>query len=1140
MRSVPTDDLSKMNPPKFDKVNDIADLTFLNEASVVHNLRQRFFSGLIYTYSGLFLVAVNPYHSLPIYTDAIVASYKGRRREENAPHVYALADGAMRNMLEGRENQSLLITGESGAGKTENTKKVIQYLAAVAVDPTGGLSASNSALNGTLTRSISSSRHIMDHLRGVEGLATKKLGLLERQILQANPILEAFGNAQTIRNNNSSRFGKFVRIEFTSGGAIAGANIDWYLLEKSRVTNRSDKERSFHIFYQLLRGADESLKSKLLLTSSPEDYDYLKATRKHVEGVDDASEWAALLEALSVVGFTSEEQNNIFRVIAAILQVGNIQLADDRSEQARITNTSQVEKVCHVLGLSEQELTTAFLRPKFKAGREWVTQSRTRRQVIDEMASLCKTLYEKTFSSIVDRINKALDRPTSKSTFIGVLDIAGFEIFESNSFEQLCINYTNEKLQQFFNHHMFVLEQEEYARESIDWDFVNFGLDLQPTIDLIESTSPIGILSCLDEECIMPKATDLTFTEKLNRSWASNKDGSAKDTAAEALAKEKGVAHGSTKFVAARFAQGFTIKHYAGNVEYRTDGWLDKNKDPLNDNLTRIMSESTDRFVASLFAEYAVDEDNLAALTSNAAPLSPPKRRMKRGAFRTVAQRHKEQLNSLMSQLQSTQPHFVRCIVPNSEKKPGKMDVPLVLEQLRCNGVLEGIRIARLGYPNRLLFTDFRNRYEVLTPGVIPKGYMDGRMACQKMVVALELDKSSFKVGLTKVFFKAGVLADMEEKRDRHLHDIFSRFQGACRMYTARRQVKKILNRAAAVRTIQRNARLYVELRQWPWWQMYSKLRPLLKTTRHDEELKRQKVELETTTALAEATRQTLAASELKCQGLEVALRDASKDAEASQRNLIGFEGRCQGLEDALVSSKQRCQEMEHALQEANKDAETSQRSLSGLETKCQGLEVALVASEKRSHGLEEQLNAIEQRCQSLEDALIDSEKRSQGMRDNLAGSKRKCEELEEALRESKSRAAASEESQRTLAATNHQTLASSNQKISDLESALRDANSKAEASQKTLIMSNQKYQDLEDALRKASSAADASQRTIKASEQKCKDLEAALGKGTEARSAFEQRCRGLEEDLRKAGNGDGGKSTVSGCFRAEVQGIGG
>ncbi|MCO5585361.1 hypothetical protein L7F22_039294 [Adiantum nelumboides] len=958
-RQVSTDDLSKMNPPKFDKAEDIADLTFLNEASVVHNLRQRYFSGLIYTYSGLFLVAVNPYRSLPIYTDAVVASYKGRRREENAPHVFALADVAMRSMLEANENQSLLITGESGAGKTENTKKVIQYLAAIAIDPSASSMPSSSGSGGTLTRSASSTRHVMDHLRGIEGIASKKLGLLERQILQANPILEAFGNAQTIRNNNSSRFGKFVRIEFTSAGAIAGANIDWYLLEKSRVTTRSEKERSFHIFYQLLRGANADLKSKLLLGNKPEEYDYLKNTRKHVEGVDDASEWKLLLEALNVVGFSPEEQQNLFRVIAAILQVGNIQLADDRSEQARITNAAQVEKVCHVLGLPQQELNTALLRPRVKAGREWVTQARTRRQVLDEMAALCKTLYEKTFANIVDRINQALDRPTSKSSFIGVLDIAGFEIFETNSFEQLCINYTNEKLQQFFNHHMFVLEQEEYARENIEWDFVNFGLDLQPTIDLIESTTPIGILSCLDEECIMPKATDLTFTEKLNNIWSTNRDGTARDQAGLAIANEKGVAHGSTKYAPARFAQGFTIKHYAGNVEYRTDGWLEKNKDPLNDNLTRVLSESSDRFIASLFAEYAVDDEAVAAQ-------SAPKRRVKRGAFRTVAQRHKEQLSSLMSQLSSTQPHFVRCIVPNPDKKPGKMNVPLVLEQLRCNGVLEGIRIARLGYPNRLLFTEFRNRYEVLTPGIIPRGYMDGRKACQRMVEALELDRGSFKIGLTKIFFKAGVLAEMEERRDRHLHDIFARFQAAARMFTARRQMKKILNRAAAVRTIQRNARLYVQLRDWPWWQLYTRVRPLLKATRHDEELKKKQAELAMITERAERDQREKEALE----ALRFQLENEKKKVEGelhSERALLVDK------DQLLARSKERESALQEELQAMQADIDQLdnqlERAIAGQRTAEQArdeLKVAFDAAAKHLQDLDAKQNAWEQREMDL------------------------------------------------------------------------------------------------------------------------------------------------------------------------------
>jgi len=312
---------------------------------------------------------------------------------------------------------------------------------------------------------------------------------------------------------------------------------------------------------------------------------------------------------------------------------------------------------------------------------------------------LSKGIYERGFGDLVTRINRQLDRSGTgldDSHFIGVLDIAGFEIFEENSFEQLCINYTNERLQQFFNHHMFVLEQEEYRRESIEWEFVNFGLDLQPTIDLIESTgNTIGILSCLDEECIMPKATEATFTHKLNVLWAS-----------ETPAGE--TPHlGKSKYAPARFGQDFTVQHYAGKVEYRTDGWLEKNKDPLNDNLTRVLASSSEPYVASLFQDCTGVFADI-SLTSGAAFPAGKKRGVKKGAFRTVGQRHKEQLALLMAQLQATQPHFVRCIVPNVNKKPGRVDVPLVLDQLRCNGVLEGIRIARLGYPNRLPFVEFR------------------------------------------------------------------------------------------------------------------------------------------------------------------------------------------------------------------------------------------------------------------------------------------------------------------------------------------------------------------------------------------------------------------------------------------------
>ncbi|KAJ3985572.1 nonmuscle myosin heavy chain b [Lentinula detonsa] len=844
--------LSKMNPPKFDRVDDIADLTFLNEASVVHNLRLRFGSGAIYTYSGLFLVAVNPYQNLPLYSDAIVHQYRSKRRDENAPHIFAVAERAWVNMGEERENQSILITGESGAGKTESTKKVIQYLAAIATDvhqgpstpshsrsptvsgsqsfsnmPSTGLPRTNSTKRGhALTNSITGS--------GFALTAKGRLGLLERQILQANPILEAFGNAQTQRNNNSSRFGKFVRISFAPDGSIAGANIDWYLLEKSRVVVRSEAERSFHVFYQLLAGGID-LKEKLLLGGGVEDYEFLNKSRREVDGVDDGEEWNALKAALDVVGFTPSEQYDLFRIVAAILHIGNIAITSTRADDAVMPDPSQAERVCHLLGVPPVEFTRAVLRPRVLAGREWVTQARTGQQALQELAALSKTLYEKSFGLLVDRINQALDRPFSKSTFIGVLDIAGFEIFDVNTYEQLLINYTNEKLQQFFNHHMFVLEQEEYSREGIKWDYVNFGLDLQPTIDLIESSGnggAIGILSCLDEECIMPKATDTTFTHKLHSLW-TGAGGDPDDPQQNHPGREK--------YEPARFEQGFLVQHYAAKVEYRTDGWLEKNKDPLNDNLTRVFASSTERYVSSLFVDYI----NAPTPGAHQTMFSLGKKRgMKKGAFRTVGQRHKEQLASLMGQLMATQPHFVRCIVPNNNKKPGRVDVPLVLDQLRCNGVLEGIRIARLGYPNRLPFVEFRHRYEILTPDIIPKGYMDGREACRRMIGALELDETIFKIGMSKIFFKAGVLADLEERRDMLLYDLFSRLQAVARMWTARRQIRKILNRAVAIRTIQRNARIYGELRDWPWWQLYTKVRPLLAATRSDEELRRKEAEL--------------------------------------------------------------------------------------------------------------------------------------------------------------------------------------------------------------------------------------------------------------------------------------------------------
>ncbi|GLI80745.1 class II myosin [Penicillium ochrochloron] len=917
-REVDADQVDKVNPAKFDKADDMAELTHLNEASVVHNLHTRYQSDLIYTYSGLFLVTINPYCPLPIYTNEYVKMYKGRGREETRPHIFAMADEAFRNLVEEGENQSILVTGESGAGKTENTKKVIQYLAAVATSDTP---------------------------YGRSG--TKQLSNLSQQILRANPILEAFGNAQTVRNHNSSRFGKFIRIEFSRSGQICGAWIDWYLLEKSRVVKPNSNERNYHIFYQLLQGADRTTRERLLLQDLQiEDFAYTKDGNDSIVGVSDRDEWNSLIEAFHVMNFSEEDQLCILRTIAAVLHLGNVTVAKEsiRADQAALApdGYASVEKACRLLGIPAEPFVKGLLHPRVKAGREWVEKVQTPDQVRLALDALSKGIYERGFGDLVTRINNQLGRSVADDNyFIGVLDIAGFEIFENNSFEQLCINYTNEKLQQFFNHHMFVLEQEEYAREQIEWQFIDFGKDLQPTIDLIELTNPIGIFSCLDEDCVMPKATDKSFTEKLHSLWDRK----------------------TPKYRSSRLNQGFILTHYAAEVEYTTNDWLEKNKDPMNDNITRLLAASEDQHVANLFADCAEPEEGS----------DYPRSRVKKGLFRTVAQRHKEQLSSLMMQLHSTHPHFVRCILPNHKKRPKMLHAPLVLDQLRCNGVLEGIRIARTGFPNRLPFAEFRQRYEVLCQNM-PKGYLEGQSAARTMLEKLGMDRAWYRVGRTKVFFRAGVLADLEEKRDQLIRTIMTRFQSLARGFVQRRISNKRLYRAEATRIIQQNFQSYLELKSSPWWCLFSRMKPLLGDTRTAKEVKKRddkikelemkmKQELSDRQKLDEERRRT----EIEIHKIQQTLeseRALALDKEEIFRRLQDREGElAEKLSEAIADQEKLEEQLDDLVDAKKKTDEQLQLRITQLEQA--GLIIQKLESEK--NGLQARLEELDARLAGME-----------------------------------------------------------------------------------------------------------------------------------------------------------------------------
>ncbi|XP_034947010.1 myosin heavy chain, muscle isoform X14 [Chelonus insularis] len=777
------DELSPVNPPKFEKSEDMADLTFLNEATVLHNLKQRYYSKLIYTYSGLFCVAINPYKRYPVYTQRCAKLYRGKRRSEVPPHIFAISDGAYVNMLTNSENQSMLITGESGAGKTENTKKVIAYFATV----------------GASTKKSED--------------ADKKKGSLEDQVVQTNPVLEAFGNAKTVRNDNSSRFGKFIRIHFGPSGKLAGADIETYLLEKARVISQQALERSYHIFYQMMSGSVKGLKEMLLLSNNIRDYYFVSQGKTTIPGLDDGEELLVTDQAFDVLGFTQEEKNDIYKITAAVMHMGGMKFKQrGREEQAEADGTEEGERVAKLLGVDCQDLYKNLLKPRIKVGNEFVTQGRNKDQVSYSVGAMSKAMFDRLFKWLVKKCNETLDTKQKRQHFIGVLDIAGFEIFDFNSFEQLCINFTNEKLQQFFNHHMFVLEQEEYTREGIEWAFIDFGMDLLACIELIEK--PMGILSILEEESMFPKATDKTFEEKLNNNHLGKSPN---------FLKPKPPKPGQQ-------AAHFAIGHYAGNVPYNITGWLEKNKDPLNDTVVDQFKKSSNKLLIEIFADHP-------GQSGDGGKDAKGGRGKKGGGFSTVSSSYKEQLNNLMTTLRATQPHFVRCIIPNEMKQPGVIDSHLVMHQLTCNGVLEGIRICRKGFPNRMMYPDFKLRYKILAPAAVDATDGDPKKAAAAILENSGLDPDQYRLGHTKVFFRAGVLGQMEELRDERLSKIVSWMQAYMRGYLARKDFKKLQEQRLALQVVQRNLRRYLKLRTWPWWKLWQKIKPLLNATRIEDEL---------------------------------------------------------------------------------------------------------------------------------------------------------------------------------------------------------------------------------------------------------------------------------------------------------------
>uniref|UniRef100_A0A7N0U1A4 Uncharacterized protein n=1 Tax=Kalanchoe fedtschenkoi TaxID=63787 RepID=A0A7N0U1A4_KALFE len=692
-------------------VDDMTKLSYLHEPGVLANLRIRYELNEIYTYTGNILIAINPFQKLPhLYHGHMMQQYKGAPFGELSPHVFAVADVAYRAMINEGKSNSILVSGESGAGKTETTKMLMQYLAFL-----GGRVAT-------------------------EGRT------VEQQVLESNPVLEAFGNAKTVRNNNSSRFGKFVEIQFDKHGRISGAAIRTYLLERSRVCQINDPERNYHCFYLLCSAPQEEVEKYKL--QHPKTFHYLNQSKCFdLVGVNDGKEYLATRRAMDIVGISEKDQEAIFRVVAAILHLGNIDFMKGKEVDSSVPKDDKSK--FHLKTTAELLMCDAVALEDALCKRVMITPEEVIKRSLDPQSAsisrdgLAKTIYSRLFDWLVDKINNSIGQDPNSKFLIGVLDIYGFESFKANSFEQFCINFTNEKLQQHFNQHVFKMEQEEYTKEEIDWSYIEF-VDNKDVLDLIEK-KPGGIIALLDEACMFPKSTHETFANKLYQTFKTHK-----------------------RFIKPKLSRtDFTIAHYAGEVLYQSDQFLDKNKDYVVPEHQDLLGASKCPFVAGLFP-----------------PL--PEESSKSSKFSSIGSRFKLQLQQLMETLNSTEPHYIRCVKPNNLLKPAIFENVNIMQQLRCGGVLEAIRISMAGYPTRRPFFEFINRFGLLAPEALEGNSYDEKTACKKI-----MEKKGLKgcqIGKTKVFLRAGQMAELDARRAEVLSNAAKTVQRRIRTHNARKR----------------------------------------------------------------------------------------------------------------------------------------------------------------------------------------------------------------------------------------------------------------------------------------------------------------------------------------------------------------
>ncbi|KAF6200600.1 hypothetical protein GE061_005043 [Apolygus lucorum] len=710
---------------------------YRSDEAFLENLRKRFKENIIYTYIGNVLVSVNPYKQLPIYGQKTIEEYRNTHLIENPPHVYAITEAAYTSLIEEGCDQCILISGESGSGKTEASKKVLEYIAAV-TDQRGQVQP------------------------------------VKEKLLQCNPVLEAFGNAKTTRNDNSSRFGKYMDIEFNNLGDPVGGNILNYLLEKSRVVSQSVGERNFHIFYQLLEGAEQELMDTLHLTRNVGYYNYIsKAGKGSGDGMHDAQRMKEVCNAMTILGLTAREQGEILAIVASVLHLGNIDVTEEQG-LAVLDNFAHIFAAAELLGCPENVLRSSLTHKTILARGDIVTTPLDKETAVYARDALAKAVYDRLFSWLVQRFNKSLQpQRKSRNRLMGILDIYGFEIFRHNSFEQFCINYCNEKLQQVFIKLTLQSEQEEYLKEGIEWEPVEY-FDNNIIINLIEEKHK-GIIPLLDEECLRPGETsDLTFLEKISEQLTQHK---------HFIDHKK--ADNKTKKKMSR--EEFVLVHYAGEVTYDVNGFLDKNNDLLFRDLREMMSSTTNTIARVLFPK--------SELESKKRP-------------ETAITQFKNSLNQLMSILMSKEPSYIRCIKPNDFKQAGVFSDDIIDHQVKYLGLMENLRVRRAGFAYRRHYEQFLQRYKSLCPRTWPKYEGTAKEGVRVLIQHLGYQPDEYRLGATKIFIRhAKTLFEIEDAFQSKKHELVTIIQAKFKAYVER---KRYLRKREAAIAIEKWARRYL------------------------------------------------------------------------------------------------------------------------------------------------------------------------------------------------------------------------------------------------------------------------------------------------------------------------------------------